>query len=90
MLGQELISNFKLYPNPTSDNLTIAYDMAKANDVELIITDFTGKILKVQELDEVVGSAQLSYDAGRLAPGFYFVHLVTEGKRYTEKFVVVR
>ena len=90
LLGQELISNFKLYPNPTSDNLTIAYDMAKANDVELIITDFTGKILKVQELDEVVGSAQLSYDAGRLAPGFYFVHLVTEGKRYTEKFVVVR
>ena len=84
------LSDFHLFPNPVNDQLTVAFHLAKASEVELMVTDFTGKMLQKQQLGQMEGDHQTSIDVSQLTPGFYFVHLLNDGKITSKKFVVAR
>lgn len=70
--------NYKIYPNPTSNHLSIISD-AKIEQIN--ITDLTGKRLKkiTTNLNVV--------DVGNLPSGIYFVELITEDKRIVKRFI---
>ena len=82
------LTEFLLYPNPTSDQLTVDFTLAKANQVDLRVTDFTGKTIEMQRLQGILGQQQTTLDASQFSSGFYFVHLITDGKITSKKFVV--
>lgn len=84
------LAGFTLFPNPTSDILNVSFDLQKAGEVEVMITDFTGKVIQSQRMDGYIGTQQTTVDASQWSSGFYFVHLIADGKVNTKKFVVAK
>lgn len=89
VVAVESISNMKLFPNPTRDELNIAFEIAVPGQVQLMITNFTGKVLQNQMMEVNTGQQETSIDASRMIPGFYLVHLIANDKTYSKKFVVI-
>ena len=87
---QASISGFTLFPNPTSDILNVSFDLEQKGNVELMVTDFTGKVIQLQKMDGFIGTQQTTVDASTWNSGFYFIHLIADGKVNTKKFVVTK
>ena len=74
----DLSSEINIYPNPTSNQLTIDIEQ---NISEIIIIDITGKNIKTITPDlNVINVADLS-------DGIYFIKLITNERTITKKFV---
>lgn len=69
------LANTTVYPNPVTDKMTI--DLGQPfNDVQLCITDLTGKEMYSQDL----GSLQTHTVDLQIAPGIYLLHLYSMGQ----------
>jgi hypothetical protein len=75
-------SDFKLYPNPASDFLTISSNkVAKSKIDEISVLDINGKLLNT------VSNESHVIDIRELSPGIYFVHISTNEQTITKKFI---
>ena len=74
----ELNSDINIYPNPTSNQLTID---TKLNVIEITIIDVTGKSVKTVMTDFNI------IDVSNLTNGIYFIQLITDEGTVTKKFV---
>lgn len=76
------------YPNPTSDNLTVTYDIkGEAQNASLSVFDVLGQEIISKNLNVNKGSVKLNLDA--VNPGVYFYAIKVEGKSVrTERFIV--
>lgn len=79
ILGLNNSSQLNIYPNPTSNQLSIIGNPLVINEINLI--DITGKTLKTirQNLDVI--------NVTDLPNGIYFIQLITDEKVITKKFV---
>ena len=68
-----------VYPNPTTDMITIAFDELVTGTVILCIYDQMGKLV-IEENKQ--GQAELSYSLANLSVGNYFVKVNTATKEY--------
>ncbi len=77
------VSNYGLsiYPNPTDDELHI--DMGQNVNVNIVITDNTGKEI----FNGVAKNQVTTIDMSKLASGVYFIKMNTENGVFTEKIV---
>lgn len=65
-----------IYPNPASDNLNIRYTLDRASDVEILILDELGRIVRTTRRDNVApGENTESMEISDLAAGMYYVRL---------------
>ena len=80
--------NIKAYPNPATDNLTVAYDLnGKANHVTISVYDILGQNVTSKKLNNSKGLVQL--DLQNVNAGIYFYTIKVEDKVLrTEKFIV--
>jgi len=77
-INEYSLSNFVIYPNPTSNQLTIDTELKISN---LKIIDISGKTIKKKTTDlNIINVADLS-------DGIYFIKLITEEITITKKFV---
>lgn len=76
----------KLFPNPVSSDLTLAFDSRVDADFELRITDLTGKTLAATQHKANAGTNTVRADASRLPQGFYLAQLVSSKGTQTVKF----
>ena len=82
------ISNLVLYPNPTSETLTIQYSLMKSDDIKISVLDNLGRqISDVQHNQLPAGEHILDIDIKNLPPAVYMLQLSTEQNTVTEKFV---
>ncbi len=90
--AKELQSNnlqFKLYPNPTSGNLTIQLPITAINhSVVLEIYDICGRLV---EYRQIAGSfvSQLPIDVSQFSNGLYTLRVVSEGGIGNQFFIKV-
>ncbi len=79
------ISNnqYKMYPNPAKSFVNILVDKVVAEG-NIVITDLYGKQVKTQALS--MGTNNISIN--KLAPGMYFVSVITTEGKTTKKLVV--
>ena len=75
--------SFVMYPNPTKEKVNV-YVNAFSGKGEIIVTDLLGKQIKQQVL--VVGNN--SIEIKKLTKGIYFVNIVTDKEKQTQKLVV--
>ncbi len=76
---------FKIYPNPASDNLTLEID--RTLDIEnLTIIDVRGQLVKA--LDLPAGSSTINLNVASLENGIYFVRLHSKEKQYNRSFII--
>jgi alpha-tubulin suppressor-like RCC1 family protein len=78
-------TNFKVYPNPASDQVQISYDTNSEATIELY--DMQGKLLKTMQTVGLQGT--VSIPLNNLSRGLYLVKFVTnDGVKQVEKLVV--
>lgn len=75
----ELLSGFSVFPNPTSEILTITFTSISKTKVELNIIDLVGKNILLKDFEVAVGSNTKQIDVSHLAKGMYFISLESEG-----------
>ncbi len=62
-------------PNPVQDRLFVDFNAFLESDVDVSITDITGKTIYAQTLRLNVGQSKLSVDMNRYPKGFYVVRI---------------
>jgi hypothetical protein len=80
--------NFKyleLFPNPTHDWFVVRIDLCRTANVNILITDISGKILKQKQL---YNNCFYWYSDNIQRPGIYLIVLSSEYDNKTLKLVV--
>lgn len=86
-----ILSNIKLYPNPTRDLLNIDYRVKDAAEVSMMVLDSYGKVVRAQasvSFDQ--GTQRASVDVSALSAGVYFIILQSGDEMITKRFVTIK
>lgn len=84
------INSYLAYPNPAEQTLNIEIDLAEERQLEFIITDITGKIIKTlnQNLKQAKGTQTYTYQIGELTEGMYLLIITTDkGEKVSTRIV---
>ncbi len=84
------LNQLNLYPNPTSDQLNVEFDLMQDGEWQMMVTDITGKIMSSEAMFRSAGRQVLSFSTADYAPGLYLLFLTDGNERMTRKFSVVR
>jgi hypothetical protein len=85
----EEVRNISIFPNPTTENATIAIDFKKKTQGNLTIYNSIGQSVFSESFsNEGSGQKLLTVPSSNFPKGVYFVELNIEGKRSTQKLVV--
>lgn len=74
-------NSLKVYPNPVSDKLTIAYHTTP--HAQIVIADVVGRTLLTCQHTGAVTNV----DVAALSPGLYYLSIINQGYTHTVKFV---
>jgi hypothetical protein len=86
----EGLSGLVLWPNPTRDVLNIGNLSAEITELDLAITDITGKVVFEQHIGQINQGADLRMDLNMLSNGMYLLRINASGQVHTERFVIAR
>lgn len=73
-----------VFPNPTSDQVSIELFAARREENLILIVDATGNIVK----RDLVSSEEHTMDAGHLLPGVYYVIVSNSAGRWVERLII--
>jgi hypothetical protein len=84
---QDLVKqdNIRVFPNPTSGKLNIAFSMLESTEVRVRIVDLNGRGLKDERW--VVDNDLKRTDLGGFSPGIYILLIEFSGEVYTKRIV---
>lgn len=82
-------NTISLFPNPTANNVTLNYTLAQSGDLNINVTDMTGRnVISVKRPSQLKGEASVNLQTANLSAGIYFVSLEINGEYLTKKLVV--
>ena len=82
-----LVSNVKLYPNPSQGNFNLSFTTAIESDYQIEIVDITGRTVNLNTGETKYGENQVRFDAD-LPDGLYMVKIIVEGDISTSRLVI--
>jgi hypothetical protein len=87
-----LISIKSIYPNPTSGNINIKFDLGRDALVTLAVFDVLGNQVAflMNAYDCNAGENNYSFNLSNLEPGSYYARFLVGNETVTEKFIVQR
>jgi len=81
------VGSFEVFPNPASDYINVEFDLEEPTDATIIMASLDGKIIKVEELNNV-SKRSLDISVADLAAGTYILKAYTANGSTTHKIVV--
>lgn len=67
------------YPNPFTDNTTLRYTLKEADDVNVVIYDVQGRVVREIDVDkQKAGTHEINIDGSSYAPGLYFANITSK------------
>jgi hypothetical protein len=84
------INSYLAYPNPAEQTLNIEIDLAEERQLEFIVTEITGKIIKTlnQNFKQAKGIQTYTYQIGELTEGMYLLIITTDkGEKVSTRIV---
>ncbi len=78
---------FKLYPNPTTDRVTLFLDAPKSKTVNLKITNLLGQTILAVDLSGRIRSNSIDLDISQHPPGTYFFALEVDGVHHNRNVI---
>jgi len=76
-----------IYPNPVSNQLTVALEGNWSGEIGGQLFDATGRTVRSYR---IMGAARSLWDVSALPEGLYFLRVSTGGEAYTERIVITR
>ena len=78
-------------PNPCNETTILPYELTQPGDVKILITDFTGKIIFQETLENrTIGANIFQLNTENFPAGTYSYTFIINGESLTKKMVVVR
>ncbi len=77
---------FRLAPNPASTEINVTVELAEAGDVQYLITDVSGRIVRMAA-NRNVQNEVATFNVSELSAGVYFVTVKTAKGSSTQRFV---
>lgn len=87
---KEVLSTVSIYPNPTSNELNVNFEMNRSSDVEIRVMDMTGKLVMINNLNSQEGQNKVQIATTELPLGMYFLTMIAENQIVTKRFIVQR
>lgn len=82
------VSSISIIPNPMTNNAVLSFIAQDNADYTVRVTDITGKMVSVKQVQGRVGENKVTVERGSLPAGVYFVSL-TDGKNaVTQRFSI--
>ncbi len=79
------------FPNPFNSTTKIGYSLNKSSDVNIILSDVSGRLLYSQMFsNQTVGEHSVTIDASDLPTGIYFARLEANEMSDMKKLVLVK
>ena len=83
--------NLNIYPNPSSGEISVSYQLAKSSDVKLSIIDFSGiEIYAMPEEKQTQGNHSQTIKISQFSEGTYIVNLRIDGQNESRKLVTIK
>ena len=82
------LSNFELFPNPTESELNVHFDIPSDKEVLFDIQDLTGKIIKTEKINGILGSNLVVLNTDDLAHGIYLLKTQIGSIQKISQFIV--
>jgi len=80
------ISNFNVYPNPTSDVAHIAFNLVDSKNVRIEVLDLTGRVVYSENMGQLASGSQLiDVDAKQIGNGMYIFNIYAGNQRISER-----
>lgn len=83
------LQDFKLFPNPTSKNVTISFSLLSAKDFKVSIIDALGTRI-LTDAQNASASYSNTIDISHLAAGIYFVEISSEDGVAVKKLTITK
>lgn len=82
------VSAAKVYPNPTANSATVAFSLTNASEVNVNVTDMSGKEVFAKNLGNLsTGENSTEINMAGMASGVYYVQLHSNGSVVTKKVI---
>jgi ELWxxDGT repeat protein len=75
-----------VYPNPVKDKLFVVSNNALSSAV-IKVTDQSGKVVLMQQLENVPGGTKNTINVSALGSGVYYLQLISNSNKQTTKFI---
>ncbi len=82
------VDMIQLYPNPTSGNVTLAFNSLNQQSFNVRITDATGRLIQTESMTNYIGKFNKTFDLSECAKGVYL--FTVESEKGSINFRVVR
>jgi hypothetical protein len=86
-VDEENISDFIVYPNPTKNNITIAFDSVVNNDVAISIIDILGRTVIKNKYSSLNNRFNETISLSSLNNGVYLISIKQGNKTITKKMI---
>ena len=85
---EHIFAGFDVYPNPSSENISVDFNLAKTENVKLQMIDLNGRLVKEAELGSVTGAVKYSLNVNEIAKGTYFISIIAAEGIEVKKIIV--
>ena len=86
-LNQNSLSDFNVYPNPTSNDITITFNSYSNENVNLSLYDVQGRLITSSKVASVVGDFNYNLAMESVPTGFYLLKISQGNLNYTTKVI---
>lgn len=86
-IGENLSESLTIYPNPTTGQFTVSFEMNESQNVSVEVVNLIGEKVIVKTATNVQNQ-NLVFDMSNVADGVYFVVITTENEQVSKKLIV--
>lgn len=83
----EVVSEERIAPNPTQDQLTVDFNLAQAGNVNVLVRGMDGRLLQTTQMDGALGANRQVLNVQPLSAGLYILQIQTANGLKALKFV---
>jgi hypothetical protein len=84
------LGDVSIFPNPTSKELNVAFELTVDANVEIRVMDMTGKQISAQGFNSNRGQNKVQLATNELPVGMYFITVIAQDQLITKRFIVQR
>jgi hypothetical protein len=81
------LEQLKAFPNPAANEMTVAFNSLKTQEVEMVLSNLSGQAIYRQVINATSGANALRVQVQSLTPGLYLLQLRTSDQVQTVKVI---